>query len=860
MQHHSRIAAALLASTMLASPAFAQTDDNEGENFVEDVIIVEATRRASDIQDIPIAVTAITPVQLERQGITNIKDLASVAPGFNIQSSQTETQGTSIRIRGVGTTGNNIGLESAVGVFIDGVYKARPGIALGELVDVEAIEMLRGPQGTLFGRNVTAGALSIRTKAPEFGETGGFLTATYGNYNMKNVQTGINLPASDELAFRITGSWRERDGFLTSTVDDSESHNRDRYMIRGQALWEPTDATSLRLIADYQDVDENCCAAVNLTASPLLSTATRNEIFPELGFEALENLRYNDQSFGNEVQNWNVSGELNHDFGAATGTLIVAYSDFTGSSRQQDFNGGLQYSVAGLTIPASDRTSFDDIKSFTAEARLQGEAMDGRLDWLVGGFYAKEDIVEEFTLGLGADFTRLVSEANTGSPTVLSTFAAIGDYLLQGGDFNPGAQFNPGANTGSGQFGRNRFEQDAESFSIFTHNIFAVTDNVDLTLGARYVDDSKDGLYNQVNDGGNLCNNSASLLGGLVANPAGTIAAIDGLGAAAVGLATSPSAGTFAFLNCFPFAAPAIGASANPAFAAFGFFPEEYDLSFADDELVYTAKLSWEPDPDLLIFGGFTHGYKAGGFNLDASAGAGGADPRFNSELIDAWELGFKKTLADGRFRFNVTGFYQTMDDFQVLEFTGSRFQTFNTDDVSSKGVEVELNGRLSESVFINSGLTYADAAYGDNCDRNGTIAPATFLCGSSLTNAPKLSGVLGITYDGNFLDTDWGFLANVNAATMSSRRTSTNPLTVRGGQIIDNPLDVQNGNTKINARIGFSTPDEAVAIEFWGLNLTDQITRGITFNTPLQGSGGVARSAFPEAPRQYGVTLRTQF
>ena len=257
MQNHRRIAAGLLASTMLASPAMSQDTETETTRFQEDVIIVTATRRASDIQDIPVAVTAITPAQLERQGIMNIADLSSVTPGFNLQSSQTETQGTSMRIRGVGTTSNNIGLESAVGIFIDGVYQSRPGVALGELVDIEAIEMLRGPQGTLFGRNVTAGALNIRTVAPVIGETGGFANLTYGNYDLLNVQGAMNIAAGENLAFRATGSFRNRDGFMTSTiVNGGESHDRDRFMLRGQALWEPADATSLRLIADYQKTDE----------------------------------------------------------------------------------------------------------------------------------------------------------------------------------------------------------------------------------------------------------------------------------------------------------------------------------------------------------------------------------------------------------------------------------------------------------------------------------------------------------------------------------------------------------------------------------------------------------------------------
>lgn len=869
MQPISRIASALLATSMLVSPTFAQ-DNGDEDRFVEDIIIVQATRRASDVQDVPIAVTVINPVQLERQGVTNIQDLASVASGFNIQSSQTETQGTSIRIRGVGTTGNNIGLESAVGVFIDGVYQSRPGVALGELVDIEAIEMLRGPQGTLFGRNVTAGALNIRTKAPVLGEFGGFADFTYGNFNMASVQAGINLPATDNLAFRATGSFRQRDGFLTSTVvPGAESHNRDRFILRGQALWEPSDSTSLRLIADYQDVDENCCAAVTLSTSPNLSDASRERLFPAVGFEnSLEDQVFNGQEFVNQVESFNVSGELNHDFGGATATVILSYSDFLGNTAQDDFNGSLQYTVAGDTVPAANRVSFDDIKSFTAEARLQGEAMDGRLDWLIGGFYAQEDIVEEFTLGLGADYSASVGEANfpigPAAPAFLSLYAGAGAFIgqLQAGVANP--VFAP--LSADGQFAQNRFEQDATSVSLFTHNIFSVTDTVDLTLGLRYVDDSKDGSFDQVAVGGTSCLSAATFLATASAAAAGDPAAQGAIGALTaaagaptVGLLTNPALiGGGGFLNCFPFASPAIGSGNIPdAFGALPFIPREFSDTFEDDELIYTARLAWEPNPDLLLFTAFSHGYKAGGFNLDSSAAAGGADPRFASETIDAYEVGFKKTLADGRLRFNMTAFLQNMDDFQVLEFTGTRFQTFNVQDVSSKGIEAELNGRLSETFFINAGLTYADAAYGDNCDANGTIPEALGLCSDSLTNAPQLSSVLGMTYDGK-LDNGLGLLANINLATQSQRRTSTRGQTTAGGVITgDVPFDDQGATTKINARIGFTMPNERVSVEFWGLNLTDEITRGISFNTPLQGT---SRSAFTEAPRQYGVTLRTKF
>ena len=857
MKTFTRLSTCLLAAsamTAISTVGFAQDQEI-------DEILVTATKRATSVQDVPISVTVVSPAQLENQGVASIKDLSSVASGFNIQSSQSETQGTSIRIRGVGTTGNNIGLESAVGVFIDGVYQSRPGVALGELTDIASLELLRGPQGTLFGRNTSAGALNIQTKKPTFDGFNGYADFTYGNFNLINVQAGANFTASENLAFRVNGAYRERDGFLTSSIDpDNESHNRDRFLIKGQALWEPSDATSLRVIADYSEIDENCCAAVTLTTSPNLGPAV-NTFFPAVGFEdSLEERVFNDDAiWRNGSDSFGVSGELVHDFGIAEATLIGSYRDFSAFSEQGDFNSTPQYTVPELA---------DDIQTITAELRFQGEALDGKLDWLVGGYWADETIDETFALELGSAFQSSVGQANFGSAAALGGLASAGTFFLNGN--NP-AVFATGVSS-EGAVADNRFAQDATSLSIFTHNIFSVTDRLDLTLGARYNDDSKDGSFDQVSaTNPDACIASltlAGIVGGDVAagnvNPLGLSNTVFNalspiVGGATAGLFSSPAAtGPGAFLNCFPFSAPVLSSIPTANLAAIGagtgILPREFDDNFSDSEFIYTAKLDYDVTDDLLVYGSFAHGYKAGGFNLDPTAAQGGADPRFASEEVDTFELGFKSTLADGRVRFNVTGFYSEYDNFQVLEFTGTRFQTFNVDDVSSKGFETELNASLSDSFDLNAGLTYADAAYGDDCDRGGTITPAITLCGFDLTNAPKVTFVLGGTYDGEIGDSGWGLLANVNLSTSSDRRTSTQPQVAVG---VLNPLDIQQGVTKINARIGFSMPNDRASIEFWGLNLTDEITRGITFNTPLQGA---SRSAFIESPRQYGVTLRTNF
>jgi len=837
---------------------------------VEDEIIVTATKRDESVQDVPISVTVVSPVQLENQGIASIKDLSSVASGFNIQSSQTETQGTSIRIRGVGTTGNNIGLESAVGVFIDGVYQSRPGVALGELSDIEALELLRGPQGTLFGRNTSAGALNIRTKKPDFDGFSGFADFTYGNFDLINLQAGANFTASEDLAFRVNGAFRQRDGFLTSSINpDAESHNRDRFLVKGQALWEPTDQTSLRVIGDYSEIDENCCAAVTLTTSPNLGAAT-STLFPSVGFEdSLADQVFNDNTeFQNGSDSFGVSGELVHDFGPAEATLIGSYRDFSAFSVQGDFNGSQQYTVPTLA---------DDIQTITAELRFQGNALDDRLDWLVGGYWADERIDETFELELGSEFSSSVGQANFGNAGALGAIAAGGTFFINGND---PSVFATGVSS-EGAIADNRFAQDATSLSVFTHNIFAVTDRFDVTLGARYNDDSKDGSFNQLSaTNPDACIGSLTLAGIVGADAAD--ANMDGepdnlnamglsntafntffplLGGATAGLLSSPAAtGPGAFLNCFPFSAPVLSAIPSTNLAALGagtgILPREFDDNFSDSEFIYTVKADYDLSDDFLVYGSFSHGYKAGGFNLDPTAAQGGADPRFDSEEVDSWEAGFKSTLADGRIRLNVTGFHSTYDNFQVLEFTGTRFQTFNVDDVSSTGVEAELFARLSDSFDLNAGVTYADAEYGENCDDRfiGEAAnPAEFLCGFSLTNAPEITAVFGVTYDGEIGESGWGLLGNVNLATSSERRTSTNP--APGGTL--NPFDIQSGVTKVNARFGFSMPDDQASIEFWALNLFDEITRGITFNTPLQGA---SRSAFSEAPRQYGVTVRTNF
>jgi outer membrane receptor protein involved in Fe transport len=288
--------------------------------------------------------------------------------------------------------------------------------------------------------------------------------------------------------------------------------------------------------------------------------------------------------------------------------------------------------------------------------------------------------------------------------------------------------------------------------------------------------------------------------------------------------------------------------------------PREFSGKFKDDELIYTAKLGYDFG-DVNTYASFTHGYKSGGFNLDTTAAVGGSDPRFASEEVDAYELGMKGRFLDGAVTANLAIFYEEFSNFQVLEFTGAQFQTFNVPKAESKGFELETQIRPTDGLTIDAGLTYVDATYPSDCADATDVLRVRNLCGNTLTNAPDLVAILGTTYRGE-IGNSLGFFLNGQIRTESDRRTSTQPRAVPTseaalGNTPLSPFDVQDGTVKINLRAGIGDIDEAWGIEAWVTNLTNEVTRGVTFNTVLRGS---SRSAFTQEPRMYGVTLRGKF
>jgi outer membrane receptor protein involved in Fe transport len=682
-----------------------------------------------------------------------------------------------------------------------------------------------------------------------------------------NLQAGVSVPvATDVAGVRLSGTWRKRDGYL-KTPAGVESNDRDRYMLRGQLYIEPNADVSIRLLADYAKTDEQCCEAVIVRETELAPFFAANGLLSDgvdqSGMSALKNLSINGGPYLNGSKQWGTSAELKWDLGGVKLTSITAYRKFdTNSTTVGGFTANDTYTVGNgaPTSRAGILPSGDHIKTFTQELRLQGTAFNDHLDWLLGGFYSSEKIRADQTMTLNADFQKTGSAFNFGPATAVGPPAGFGSNPL----FTLTAFGNAGVPVNAnGNYAENRFLQDAKSWSVFTHNVINFTDKLSLTLGARYVNETKDASFNQ-------------LAGTTGAGASACQASVNGVLSGAV---PAPARAGLIGINCFPFATSV--ALTAPAALGGGLasrwlpLPRQWTQEFKDDEITYTAQLGYKANEDLLLYAGYSHGFKSGGFNLDPQSAtlqnsaailAGQtttrvyADPSFKSEKVNQIELGVKATLFGG-IKANLALFDMKMSDFQVLEFTGVQFLTFNVNSARSTGAELELFGKLSDHIAANMSATYANARYPGNCADGVAAAalPSTLrLCGQDLTNAPKFAGVFGMTYDGPLNDSGWSLLVNGNVNYSDSRTTRTIDTDTNNLPV---PLARQENYFKMNARIGLTTPDDRYTFELWGTNLTNEITRGITANTPLRGAAG-ARSliGFVEEPRMYGLTVRAKF
>jgi len=918
----------------------AVQQDDAAQSAQEGVIIVTAQGRAQRLQDVPLAVSAVSQEQLQNSGATDIRSLNQLAPSLLVSSTGTEANG-SARIRGIGTVGDNPGLESSVAVFVDGVYRSRSGIGLNEIGEVDRIEVLRGPQGTLFGRNASAGLLHIITRRPSF-EFGGMAELTYGNYNQLRAQGAITGPLSETLAFRVDAIYNRRDGFLevvnAAGGTEEDVNDRNRAFARAQLLYEPSDALTVRLIGDYTWREESCCGAVYISTletfdpspgvpgdfavrqpgaggSPsgnrIIDVLTSlGGIFPGGGDPFSRQIAITPgTTYRGETTDGGLSLQIDYDFGGVELTSITAYRDY-----QAEAPSDTDYSNVDILRRDDDGNALvRSFKTLSQEIRLNGSAFGGVLDWLVGGYFASEDLEVRDNLRFGSQYgafaaCRLVATVNPNAflrnpanPGCLSTaFVAPGVTARQafGAAFGAAAPLILGGldrlstvNNVGDNF--SVYEQQSTNFALFTHNIFNLADNIALTLGLRYTTETKE-FDADIENNNTICPVQQAVFRNFLAG-----------GGTPLPAALQPLAAGIVNLTCQGNSSSALNALE---------LSDERD----EDELTGTVVLSIEPSPTSLLYASYSHGYKAGGFNLDRSAlgnpifapndprqaatgGFGTANLQFDAEVVDAFELGFKLTRPG--FLFNAAIFHQRFSSFQLNTFNGSVFLVQNingceadlgTSDsdlgptanatgrcdpedvrsgVTSTGIELEAQISPTDDFNITAGLTFAQTEYQDDLVGRDTGIPldqALFLLpGSQLSNAPDLVGTMSFSYTPQIGNSGLRGLFYLDGRLSDGYNTGSDLF----------PEKFQESFLVVNGRVGIRGPEQRWAVELWAQNLFDEDYQQVAFNSPFQGSNSSAQvsagsgggapffatanqlfSSFLAEPRTYGITGRVRF
>ena len=809
-----------------------------------DEIVVTANKREQSLQDVPVSVSVTSGETIQRAAIVDILDLQTSVPSLRVNQLQSSAQ-TNFTIRGYGNGANNPGIEPAVGVYIDGVPRSRSASALADLPTVERVEVLSGPQSTLFGKNASAGVISISTLLPE-DSVGGSIEATAGNYGARIIKGTITGPISDNVSYRLSASDNSSDGYGTNITTGNGVNERNRSAVRGQLLFEPADDLTIRLIADYNEIDEICCAASGLVYGPATQVAAGIALQQGKATAPVDpwarNMNMN-VTPSNELEGKGVSIQIDKDLDYATLTSIT-------SSRRQSLDSNFDADFSPADLLGENRVDYN-IKSFTQELRLTSNG-DGDLQWMVGLFHSDEEVDTERTLIYGADVYPfadfLIGSALPGglssvatlltlSQAVQGEIAATGDTSLgalllptadpaaqlaylaggnaAGADLTPGIALLAGTwfQPGTG-LPKEAFAMDGVATSIFTQLDYNLSDKMTVTLGLNYTEDKKTVVSDvTVNDP-----------------------------FAALPLAGGP----FDSLT---------GLQLVPPFPAYGGSAEENGV-FKSDDLTHTFRLAYDMTDSMTVYASHSSGFKATSVNLSVDGRTPGnrtADPEEATNI----EVGLKATFDNGYL--NLAYFDQTIKGFQSNVFGGTGFNLENAGKETHEGIELDSVFALSENLVVGLSAMYIDAVYDEflngTCDTTGLSDPE-YLCpagqstidlsGQSPAGVHELSYNVNATYNFEVSGGIDGFF----------RLEYLHEKDVKLADLIPASIAMR-GSDNLNASLGFSSETGGWDAMIWGRNLTDHESLISAFPTPAQPG---SFSGYPNPPRSYGLTLRKHF
>ena len=845
--HLSTLSQAIAFATAISGSAYAAE--------IEEVVVT-AQKRAENLQDVPISISAVTGDNMKAMGIKNLTDLGKSTPGVEMNN-DTPLQPT-YNIRGIQTSDFTVGSDPAVAVYVDGVYNGRGAGAEVPLADIDRVEVLKGPQGTLFGRNATGGAIHIITKKPQADDTTE-LSVTAGNYGRQSTDLLVNRQLADNLYGRVTASTNRRDAFADNLAGSFTAGNQDTQTYRAALLWEPNDRSEVLWRADYGVMDQGSALRTSIVPS-LQAMDGGTDVF---GDYALDTPTIEDRdSFGTSVT-------VTHDFDDFTLTSITAYSKFDAHLQQdEDGTANPDYMFGSA--------NFDEQEQFSQEFRLNG-ATD-TLKWTVGASYSQEKLEHQtdayFTAGSLESFAVYEgvksAYANAGLSTTeleeaavqarqamitgglegaaVSTF--VYDLMVQTGQVDQlltmfgapdyinasmlnredmAAQLMAGitpwvmADTPWNESVNN--EGDYRSAAVYGDLTWSLTEKLDLTVGARYTQDEKDFSIES-----SYQNTLPLALAG------GAVRLMDADGNV-IGTMTLPQIP----LGGIP--APRFGMAFNNN----GIADLNQPLSDSWSDISGRIVLDYRWSDSVMTYASLADGFKAGGFN--SFSAAPGIDPSFDQEDVVNMEVGVKSNLFDNSLQLNAAVYSYEYDNLQELDLVGKPIPNYylRNADAEGTGLEVEVLWAATDNLLIGGNFSHLETEY--------TRYQVLTAAGETEEEDSRVGQPRVGTPENKF-----NFMTEYTVAMNSGAdmvfRADYNWTDERVGTITDAERVVEDYQL-LNLRAGWNSASDRYSAALWVQNATDEEIAGGYGGT---GSAIGASPAWRYMPRMYGADFTVRF
>jgi iron complex outermembrane receptor protein len=773
-------------------------------------IVVTARRREESIQNVPISVAAFGGNTLAERQIDSSDKLTQLAP--NVQFSAVapasgNSSSSAIFIRGVGQTDFLASTDPGVGFYVDGVYFARASGTAISLLDVDRVEVLRGPQGTLFGRNTVGGAIQVFSARPNFNRISGNVGVTLGDYNRRDFKAVLNLPISETLAVRFAATKRDRDGYVTNILSGRDLGDVNTFAGRASLLWKPSSKFEALLVGDYTRDSVNgsptVFGGINTSAAfvrfasaiagcPGFALTTPVTPVPENTDRRCANNQYSalgpykvasEAPSKSQLEMYGVGLTLKYDVAD-----WLSVKSITAYRKTKPFSVRDADNTPLLILETVNK---DDIKQFTQELQFVGETANSRLKYQFGAYYFRETDYQFYPVFL---------------PSQVST--TTGEELRVGGLNN------------------NAYIKN-QSIALFTQESFAITDKLNVTVGLRYTRDKKEATPDETAAGSGY---GYTNVGYNVAYPAPLNAQMVCLGAPRTGAAATACTGSNVYLF-------------NPV-----------RNSKTSSKVTPAATLQYQWTPDLMTYASYSQGFKSGGFNtrivqpvISPNATTGREFlPQFDPEKVTTYELG-GKLLIGRTLRLSVAGFHSKYDDIQIVVREGVAPVVRNAGKATINGFEAEGTFSPVRPLLINFGVGYTHFQY-------DSFTPALLAGQTGL--APHALGVVDLD-DKQAYSPEWSLNGGVayRIAVGQGAITPRADAAFRSKTYFDAPNTEQIAQGKyalINISIRYEAPKNRFSLAAGITNLTDKAYRG-SGNSSLTASSGYAEVTYGP-PRMFTV------